>query len=181
MFSFIVPHQPGPRQKLVLDGVVGNVACLGCFFLLDVFGRDANSCGAWRDIFQDDGIGTNFCSVPDFDGAENFGPCGDEDMVAQGGVPFALVFACAAEGDLVVEGAIVANFSSFTDDQAHAVVDEEVFADLGAGVDFNAGQKTAKLGDEAGPKVSPFSVEKVGDAVKADGMDARIVDEDAEF
>ena len=50
------------------------------------------------------------------------------------------VLAGAAQGDPVIDGAVVADLGGLTENDAHAVVDEQLVADLGAGMNLNAGQ-----------------------------------------
>ena len=45
--------------------------------------------------------------------------------------------------------AVVAHFCRLADDHAHAVVDEEALADLCTRMDFDAGEKPAKVRNEA--------------------------------
>ena len=50
----------------------------------------------------------------------------------------------------VIHGDVVADFGSFSDNDAGSVVNEKAFADFGAGVDFNAGQKPCNLRKDSG-------------------------------
>ena len=62
------------------------------------------------------------------------------------------VLAGAAQGDAVVNQAVVPDLGGLADDKAHAVVDDQALADGGAGVDLDAGAAAAGLGDQAGQK-----------------------------
>jgi hypothetical protein len=86
-----------------------------------------------------DGARADFDVVADFDVAEDFRAGADDYAVAERWVPLAGVLACAAEGDALVEEAVVADFGGLADDDAHAVVDEEAAADARRG-GFDAGQ-----------------------------------------
>ena len=78
-------------------------------------------------------------------------PAADQHVVADGGMALAVVLAGAAQGDAVVDQAVVADLGGLADDDAHAVVDDQAAADRGAGVDLNAGPEAGPLGDSAGP------------------------------
>ena len=56
----------------------------------------------------------------------------------------------AAQGDALVNEHVIAYFAGFADDDSHAVVDEEATADLCPGVDFDTGEGSRKLADDAG-------------------------------
>ena len=46
----------------------------------------------------------------------------------------------------MVDGDIVADLSGLTDNDSHTMIDEDAFADGGAGVDFDPCQKPCELG-----------------------------------
>ena len=60
-------------------------------------------------------------------------------------MPLASLFAGAAQRDALVEGHVVADLGGFADDHAHAVIDEEAPADLGAGMDLDSGDPSRDL------------------------------------
>ena len=55
----------------------------------------------------------------------------------------------AAEGHALIERHVVADLGGLADHHAHAVVDEQAPADLGAGMDLDAGQDPPEMRDEA--------------------------------
>lgn len=55
---------------------------------------------------------------------------------------------------------VIADFGCFADDDAGSVVNEKAFADFGAGVDFNTGQKPCNLGKDSGKKPKILSPQK---------------------
>ena len=73
-------------------------------------------------------------------------------------VALALVLAGAAQGDSVVDEAVVSHLGGLADDDAHAVVDDQPAADLGPGVDLDAGPEPAPLGDEPGQEPAVMTV-----------------------
>ncbi len=63
----------------------------------------------------------------------------------------------AAQRDAVIQGDVVAHLGRLANHHAHAVVNEEAFADLGAGMDFDAGEEAPDVRQEAA-KQSPASL-----------------------
>src|SRR5690606_30090270 len=59
-------------------------------------------------------------------------------------------------------------------DHGEAVVDEEVAADLRAGMDVDRGQPAAEMIDQAGEEVELAFEQPVGEAVEAERPDARV-------
>ena len=73
---------------------------------------------------------------------------------------------------------MVSDHRGFTDDDARAVIDEEVFPDLRAGVDVDSGVAVGILRHDAGNKGDAQAVEFVGHAVDEDGEHPRIAEYD---
>jgi len=118
--------------------------------------------------------------VADDDVAEDLCAGADHNVIAEGGVAFPLFFAGAAESDSLVEEDIVADFGGFADDDAHAVIDEEAAANARAGVDFDAGEEAADLGEDAGEEGYSPAIELMGKAVNEDCVEAGVAQEDLE-
>jgi len=105
----------------------------------DQFSGNTDHSSVVRHLMQDDGIGSDHGIVTNPEGAEQFGSCSDQDIVAQRRVALAFVFASSTQCDAMVNRAIVTDLSCFADDNPHAVVNEQTFADLGPGMDFDSG------------------------------------------
>ena len=58
------------------------------------------------------------------------------------------------------------------------MVDKETPANFGSGVDFNARQEAADLGEEASQKLKPVLPEKMSQAMKPEGMQPWIAEDD---
>src|SRR5699024_729202 len=86
--------------------------------------------------------------------AKHLAARGDDDVVFDGGVALADVFAGAAERCALVNGHIVAHNGGLADYHAHAVVDEHALANDRAGVDLNAGKMPGKLRNDAGKELA---------------------------
>jgi uncharacterized protein (TIGR03437 family) len=162
----------GVGELAMLEHVGGFVAGA------DDFAGDADDGGVVGDGMDDNAAGADANAVADFDVAEDFGAGADDHAVAESRVAFAAFLAGAAEGDALIEQAVVTDFGSLADDDAHAVIDEETAADAGAGVDLDACEEPAGLGDDAGQQGDAGAVKLVGEAVQEDGVEAGIAEHD---
>ena len=78
----------------------------------------------------------------------------------------------------MVDFDVAAEAGGFADDDPGAVVDEEVRANLGTGVDIGAGALVGVLGKHAREKRNAEAIELVGDALQRDREDARVGEDD---
>ena len=62
----------------------------------------------------------------------------------------------------------------------HAVVDEEAASHLGAGVNFNAGEKARELRDESCQEAHPMTPEPVAQVMRPHGVQAGVADKNFE-
>lgn len=86
--------------------------------------------------------------------------------------------AAGTEGDAVVEFDMVANAAGFADDDAGAVVDEEVGAETGSRMNINAGAAVGPFGHDTGEKGNSRTIEAVGGTLDGDGLDRGIGEND---
>ena len=84
------------------------------------------------------------------------------------------VLAGAAQGHAVVNQAVIADLCRLADDDTHAVVNDQTLADLGAGMNLNAGTVAAALGDQPGQKFQPMLITPVGFPVAPYGSHAGV-------
>ncbi len=75
--------------------------------------------------------------------------------IFQGGVSLALVPTGAAQGHALIQGDIVTNLSSLTNNHTQAVIDKEAAPDLGPRMDLNSGKPATDGGQKTG---QPFQV-----------------------
>lgn len=127
------------------DGLFGGV---GSFRRQGDLCRNTECSRASRDILGDDGVRADLRIIGDGDIADQFRACADHHAVADGGMAFAEP-AFAAQGDTVEDQAVIADFGGFADDHAHAVIDDQIFADACAGVDFNASEQAGDFAHQA--------------------------------
>ena len=131
-----------------------------------------------RDFLKNYGVGGDFGVVAYLHRSQNSCARADQHVVSQGRVAFSGVLAGAAECDILVERTVVADFSSFADNDARAVVDKQTLADLSAGVYLNAGSVAAALGYPPGNEEMPVFVEPVRPAVRPHRLERRIKEYD---
>ena len=80
----------------------------------------------------------------------------------------------------MVNGAVIANFRRLANNHAHAVVNKQIIADFGAGVDFNTGKMAAELRNEPCQRKPAVTVKKMGRPVPEQGMKTSIKKNDFE-
>ncbi len=77
-------------------------------------------------------------------------------------------------GHLVVDIDVIADLGGLADHAAEPVVDDQPAAEPGAGMDFDAGEKTPHMRDEPAQSEEPVAPEKAREAVNHDRMQPRI-------
>ena len=85
-----------------------------------------------------------------------------------------LVLSGTAQGDAVINQAVVANLGGLANNDPHAVVNDKAAANPGARVDLNPRPHPAPLAYQPGQKLQAAHIEKVGDAVIYGGVYARV-------
>ena len=90
----------------------------------------------------------------------------------------ALFLARAAEGHALIEGYVVADNGRLADDDAHAVIDEQPFADLCARMDFNSREEAGDGRNDAGCDKPFVQVEEMSQAVCPDSVQSRVAQQD---
>ena len=93
-------------------------------------------------------------------------------------MPFPLLFSGAPQGHSLVQGNIVADDGSFSDDDAGTMIDEKSFPDLGTGMDLDAGQEPGQGGNETGRDEPGLLIKEMGNPIGPDGMEPRIAKQD---
>jgi hypothetical protein len=109
--------------------------------------------------------------------SEQPGACADEYPISYHGMPFTLLLACAAEGDVLINRYVIAHYAGFADHDTHAVVDEQAVTDLRSGMDLDSGHKTYNLGVEPCDKTHPMSPEPVAQPVRPERVQAWITEQ----
>jgi hypothetical protein len=74
----------------------------------------------------------------------------------------------------MIEHTIVADLAGFPDHNAHPVIDEQPTADLRPRVNFDAREKSARLGNDSGDHKQAVLKKPMGDPMAPDGVQAGI-------
>ena len=147
---------------------------------LDDARLDADNRGIRRNLLQYDSIRADTAVVTHLERSENLRAGRNEHVVANGRMTLAGVVTGTAERYTVVNRAVVANLSGFTDNDAHAVVNKQAFADLCARVDLNTGHMPRKLRQRTREEKVLVLIEPVCLAVVKQSMEALIEEDDLE-
>ena len=93
---------------------------------------------------------------------------------------FSFVFSCAAQCHALIQQTIFPDFGGFSNDNAHAVVNKQAFADLCTRVDLNTGHMPRKLRKRTREEKVLVLIEPVCLAVVKQSMEALIEEDDLE-
>ncbi|MNK96625.1 hypothetical protein D3C87_1169150 [compost metagenome] len=140
--------------------------------------RNTHHSGTRRHFLGHDGIGTHLGPGTDSERAQHLRARPDHDAITQGRVTLALVPAGAAQGHALINSHVIADFGGFTDNDAHAMVNEETTTDLGTRMDLDPGQPAAEIRHQ--PR-QPFQVrapQHRRQTVNPDGVHAGVASQD---
>ncbi len=165
------------------DWLVLGLAAVRFAFLVGMV-RDVHR-GVRRDILGNPGVCADADVIADGDGAEDVRPGTDDDMVANVRVALIPFLECVVgillffevegtEGDVLVEPAPVTDSGGLADDDAGAVVDEEVVSDLGARMDVDACVAFRGFGEFTGVLLPALLVQFMSDTLSNDGVESWI-------
>src|SRR5210317_1210930 len=93
---------------------------------------------------------------------------------------FDLIPGYATEGHAMIKGDVVTDFSCFTDDHAHTVVDKEFLAYFCTRMNFNSGQETTGVGGKPTKEVELMGPEPVSDTIEPNCVQAWIAEDNLE-
>ena len=111
-------------------------------------------------------------------GPRIFAPCADNNIVADRGMSLYFLPRCSTQRNAVVESDIIADFGRLANDNTHAVVNKEPFADLRSGVYLNTGQKPAHVRSKSPYKKHLMLPEPMPQPVKQNRVKTRITEQD---
>ncbi|MPM45711.1 hypothetical protein SDC9_92402 [bioreactor metagenome] len=143
--------------------------------------RDAHGGGVGRDLAEHHGPRRNTGVVSYGEGSQDLRAGTHHHVVSQGRVALSLVFSGTAQRHALVQQAVVSDLGGLTDDNAHAVIDDKALADARAGVNLDAGPKTTPLGHAPGQKLHVVLIEKVGNAVIYQRVNAGVEQKNLQF
>src|SRR6266508_2736299 len=169
------PPPPRATARARLDAGSMRVALIAHLGLGDA--------GAGRDARGEPDVPADGRALPDRDAAEDGGARVHHDVVLDDRVPRDPLHRVAlrverealrAERHALVEPDVPADHRGLPDDDAGAMVDEELVPDGGPGVDVDPGERVRVLGDDPGDERDAEDVQLVGDPLVRDGEDPRV-------
>lgn len=99
-------------------------------------------------------------------------------MVTDRRVALALFFTGTAERNALINQDVIPDLGRFSDHHAIAVIDEQAPPYPSPGMNFDARQKTCKLGDQPGDNRKPRSIQPVGDPVHQNSVQTGVAEQD---
>ena len=142
--------------------------------------RNAHHGGPLGHVLHHHGIGPDASPLAHLNGAEHLGAGAYHHVVAQGGMALALLPGGPAQGDAVIERAVVPDLGGLADDHAHAVIDEETATDARSRMDLDAGQPARQMRIEPRQPLEAMGPQPVAEAVEQHRVHPRIGGEDLE-
>ena len=137
--------------------------------------RVAHRRGAGRHGFDDHRVRADARTVPDREAAQHLRARAHHHIAAQRRVPLgAFVKRGTAQRDALVNRAAVADLGRLAHHHAHGVVKKHTVADLGARMDFNAGDAAREVRDKAPQPLEPVRPAPVGAAMQDERMDTGV-------
>lgn len=130
-----------------------------------------------RYVVRDDRIGADRAVVADHDRPENLCSCTYGDAITERRMPLLLRERPATERHTVIQHDVVPDLRGFTDDHAHAVVDEETPTDRRTGMDLDSGEEPGELRkDPRRPFQCGHRPHPVRDTVRPDRVETGVHD-----
>jgi hypothetical protein len=127
-----------------------------------------------RDVSGHDRSASDFGLFSDCDRAKDFRAYSNDHAVPERWMSLAFLFSSAAESHALVQRHIVADDCGFADHDAHAMIDENALADRCSRMNFDPCQESGKVGNQPTEQRKISSIEPMGNAMKCDGMQARL-------
>src|SRR3989442_10315715 len=118
--------------------------------------------------------------VANADAAQHLRAGSNNHAISQSGVPLALLVARAAERHALIKEEIVADLGSLADDHAGTVVDKEPAADARARMNLDPGEEPRRLRDHTRDEGYVGLVQSVREPVEQYGVKTRVTEENFE-
>jgi hypothetical protein len=115
--------------------------------------------------------------IADRDVAQDLRAGADDDIISNGRVPFASLLAGSPQCHALIKQHVIADFGSFTNDDAHSVIDETSPSDGRTGMDLDARDGSIKLRNNPRQQRESLKVHTVGCPMQQDGMKTGVTEE----
>ena len=125
-------------------------------------------------IGQHHGVGADTAVGTNVNRAQHFCARADHHMIAQGGVTLTPVAAGSAQGHSLVQQHVITNFGGFANHHPAAMIDQQVAADGGGGMNLNPRHHAGQVGQQLSGKMQPPSPQAVGHPIQQQGVQARV-------
>jgi hypothetical protein len=116
----------------------------------------------------------------DGDVAENFRAGADDNSIFDRRVAFRRFKTGSTEADTLVNDDVVSDDGRLTDDDAHAVIDDEASTNLSARMNFDTRDESTHLAKESWEERNPALQQKASDPIKEHRLDSWIEEQDLE-
>ncbi len=90
-------------------------------------------------MHDNEAIGADLDVIADGYRSQECGPGPDEDIIPNGWMPFACMFACSAERHVMEHHAVVAYFCGLADNHARSVINKEALSNSRSRMNFHTG------------------------------------------
>jgi hypothetical protein len=165
-------HGLGIRQLIMVKGAVWGV---GAAYIPP---WDTNGSAVGGHMAQHNGSGTHTGIIANVDVAKNFGSSPNDNVASDGGMPLACFFPGAAQGDALINQGVVSHKCRFSNDNPHAVVDKDSFAEGCTGVNLYASKKPGQVRDKPGQEGNAMAMQPMGKPMTGDRMETGITEQD---
>src|SRR5471030_1741811 len=179
---------PGDRVRHVLADAISietelfshGLALGFCLFigLDDDAPRNTHHRGTGRHSLGHHRVGTDLGARPDRKRPQHLGTSTHHYTRLQGWMALAFVPAGATQGHALVKRHVVADFSGFANDDAHAVINEETPTYLGTRVNLDACHPAAEVRDNARRPLPAFVPQGMAQSMQPDRVQARVTGQD---
>src|SRR5215218_3464300 len=95
-------------------------------------------------------------------------------------MPLTARLSCAAQGDTLVERAVITDDGRFANDDAHTVVNEYALANCRAGMNLDPGQESPEVAHKPGEEEELHFIEPVCKSMELDRVTSRVGEHDLE-
>ena len=144
-------------------------------------GGDSDHCCVAWDIFDNYGAGTDFYIFMQSNRSQDERVRSDEYAVFYGRVAFAYVVAGSSERASVIENDVVADFCGFSDNDTHAVINKNAFADGCAGMNFHARPVSRDLRKNASEEMPVVFIQLMRESVDDERVKTGVADNRFQF
>ena len=143
--------------------------------------RHANHRRISRHFLDHDRVGTNTRVIAHLERPQHLRASADHHVVTEGRMTLALVPTGAAEGDPLIQGAVVADLGGFADHDAHAMINEKPPADSSARMNLDPGQPAGDSRQKARQPFQAQSPQRMVEPMEQERMNARIGGENLKY